>query len=303
MFIHFQRNLIFVVLLLFAHTIQGEPPIPYDNLSYPVLILGKDAASGFYLQDEFRFYLVTAKHVLFAKDMTLKTPSIRCISYSSDPNETQKIILTIDLEKSNKQQKVIYHDTQDVVLVNIANASPGKDSDFDLKFEAFVKKSGNTKASIVGASTGHLKIFDDVLVANDVFLFGYPRSLGIQQIPQFDYERPLLRKGIVAGKNENKHTIIIDCPSYPGNSGGPVVQVEQVSFTRREFKIIGIVKEFIPFTQKWYNIRYGTSYAEITNSGYTVVVSMDYVNELLANQKKLEKQGTGQKTQSEDSNN
>ena len=49
----------------------------------------------------------------------------------------------------------------------------------------------------------------DVLVANEVYLFGNPSSLGIQEIPQLDPFRPLLRKGIVAALNDKSHSFSI----------------------------------------------------------------------------------------------
>jgi hypothetical protein len=33
--------------------------------------------------------------------------------------------------------------------------------------------------------------------------------------------RPLLRKDVLAGQNLQKRSLVLDCPSFPGNSGGP----------------------------------------------------------------------------------
>ena len=94
----------------------------------------------------------------------------------------------------------------------------------------------------VGMDT--VKHFDEVLTGNDVFVFGYPTSLGLKsdptRPPQFDPSLPLLRKGIVAGKNPRLHTLILDSPIYFGNSGGPALEVEQDGLQRR-FRVIGVV--------------------------------------------------------------
>ena len=125
-----------------------------------------------------------------------------------------------------------------------------------------------------------VKKYDDVLVANELFLFGYPTSLGIQGSPQLDSQRPLLRRGIVAGLNPSGKSIIIDCPSYPGNSGGPVVEADRTAFNAT-FKVIGVVSQFVPFEEK--SISYPITYqnVNISNSGYTIVTPMDFVLELV----------------------
>jgi len=46
--------------------------------------------------------------------------------------------------------------------------------------------------------------FNDVLIANDAYIIGYPTSIGKKNYPQIDYKRPLVRKGVIAGKNPEK---------------------------------------------------------------------------------------------------
>jgi hypothetical protein len=115
-----------------------------------------------------------------------------------------------------------------------------------------------------------------------LILFGYPTSLGFPQKPQFDSHRPLLRKGIVAGKNLQTRSIILDCPAYQGNSGGPVIQIEMddKNFLMTHFNIIGVVSQFIPFTDIWLNIRERYSNMTMLNSGYSIATPMDVVLEI-----------------------
>ena len=109
-------------------------------------------------------------------------------------------------------------------------------------------------------------------------------TLGIKDIPQIDPLRPLLRFGIIAGTNPSNKTIILDCPAYPGNSGGPVVEVEQVNISTYDLRIIGVVSQFVPFAETWVNVTHKYQNLTISNSGYAIAVSMDPVLELINSQ-------------------
>jgi hypothetical protein len=137
-----------------------------------------------------------------------------------------------------------------------------------------------TASGILGVSLDSVKKYDEVLVANEVFLFGYPTSLGLKEIPQLDPLRPLLRSGIVAGQNPATKSLVIDCPAYPGNSGGPVVEVARETFSAK-FRVIGVVREFVPFEERWLNIPHGYVNRSLTNSGYAIATPMDFVLELV----------------------
>jgi len=81
-------------------------------------------------------------------------------------------------------------------------------------------------------------------------------------------------------------SIILDCPVYAGNSGGPVLQVEQVGLRAQglqiEFAVIGVVAEFVPVAEEWLNKTHGYSNFEIGNSGYSVATPMDFVLEIIS---------------------
>jgi RNA polymerase sigma factor (sigma-70 family) len=102
-------------------------------------------------------------------------------------------------------------------------------------------------------------------------VMAYPISIGIDP-NQIEYDLPLLRKGIVAGKNPKNRTIIIDCAAYQGNSGGPVFVREN-----DKFRIIGIVTEFVPFRELWENRMFHYYNMQMSNSGYAVVVPIDSI--------------------------
>ena len=128
--------------------------------------------------------------------------------------------------------------------------------------------------------TTSAKKFNQVLVGNDVLLFGYPVSLALERNPKIDFSRPLLRRGIVAGEDVPANSIILDCPSYQGDSGGPVIEVDVTGFERRLW-LIGVMNSFVPFKDVLKSERFGYENITVENSGYSVITPMDYVLELM----------------------
>jgi hypothetical protein len=136
-------------------------------------------------------------------------------------------------------------------------------------------------SGLLSVAMASIKKFDEVFTANDIYIMGYPPSIGIQQQPQIDYNAPLLRKGIVAGINQSNKTIVLDCLSFFGNSGGPVLQVIHENFTSIRFDVIGIVIQYVPFTETWVNTTISYSNFQVHNSGYSIAEPMDSVLELI----------------------
>jgi len=100
----------------------GERAMPEKNLAYPVLIMldnGK-AASGFYLRDTQKFYLVTAKHVLFKQsEQSLLVAKVTLISYPAKESVTGRLKLEVDLAALHKKGLVKIHKTHDVAVVQL----------------------------------------------------------------------------------------------------------------------------------------------------------------------------------------
>jgi hypothetical protein len=118
-----------------------------------------------------------------------------------------------------------------------------------------------------------------VHIGNDAIVFGYPVSLGLHDVKhpeqdQLDPLFPLIRKGAIAGKNYGRRLIVLDAPSYFGNSGGPAVEVDRAGFAYK-LNIIGVITDFVPFVDK------GQLSITYTNSGYSIAVPMDPVLELV----------------------
>jgi hypothetical protein len=257
--------------------------IPDDNLAYPVLIAFKSegtTGSGFYLNTDKATYLVTAKHVLFNPDThKLRGTVIELLSYSKDPSDPKRNLVVLDLSILERDGNVKVHPSEDVAVIKIGeilgdSASKAEGNPREMSPPPGVIFQEMATAGILGVAAESVQTFDHVLTGNEVILFGYPTSLGLKELPQLDPLRPLLRKGLVAGQNPQKRSIVLDCPSYPGNSGGLVLEIESDGFQRR-FRAIGVVREFVPF-----DIR--SPYSQfILNSGYSIATPMDFVLELI----------------------
>ena len=241
--------------------------IPDDNLAYPVLvIIGNTTGSGFYLNTEKATFLVTAKHVLFDPvTKQLNAPSATLISYSRDLADTTKNIIKLDLTVLQADKDLVSRPSVDVVVVKVFDAG-----DSTPKGRLITTRAGVTVASfaalgVLGVDSKAVKRFDQVLTGNDVMVFGYPTSLG------------LLRKGIVAGTNPATKFLVLDCPVYFGNSGGPVLELDRQSFGTK-LSIIGVVDQYVPFVQQAGSQTIAMQVQ--TNSGYSLAIPMDSVLEL-----------------------
>lgn len=256
--------------------------IPDDNLSYPVLITLSNGGtgSGFFLNTSDSSYLVTAKHVLFDMGSSrLLSEEATLMSQPKDPAEAGKNIVHLRLLALQTSGAVRVHPTRDIVIVKVAEIE-SNDQGKIAKFISGATVKQGTKSGILGAEFAALKKLSEVLVANEVFLFGYPTSLALKELNQIDSDQPLLRKGIVAGINKSQQSIILDCPVYPGNSGGPVVESDHEGFST-QFRIIGIVSQFVPLVETWVNTVHHYKNTNIANSGYSVVVPIDCALELI----------------------
>jgi S1-C subfamily serine protease len=261
--------------------------IPDDNLAYPVLITVKTASaassgSGFFLNTGKALYLVTAKHVLYnqrpTKDDQLWEAHI--LAYSKDiatNDATNKADLDLfSLEKSGNLKP---HPQQDVAVIKIASVEASQETSQQVRFKstpvAGVRFTEMAPSGVLGVDLKDVLKLSNVLIGNEVILFGYPTSLGLAERPQLDPYRPLLRRGMVAGINPSLKSIILDCPVYYGNSGGPVIEVDRYNVFQEHFSLLGVIVEFVPFVDQ------GKNFLSLSNSGYSVVVPMDFVLELV----------------------
>lgn len=252
--------------------------LPDNNLSYPVLVqIGDGIGSGFYFRTDQKLFLVTALHILYRvkeQSKPLRGNIITLTSYDRDLSITAPIEFEVDLPLAPIRK----NDSKDIVLVEIGDIQVENEIG-NIRFGGSVRPL-TPGGNFVVVPNSSLKRFDDVLVSNDVFILGYPSSLGFPEEQQIELKKPLLRKGIIAGKNTSNGTVILDCPIYFGNSGGMAIEVEEVSPTQKRFMVIGVVSQFIPFVERLKSIQLGYTNLSIENSGYSVVVPIDTILEL-----------------------
>lgn len=232
-----------------------------------------DFGSGFVIRDETDsgdfLYLVTAKHVLGKNDslgeFKLKD-SILHMSFRNDIYAEKINTLAINVESMLDNKLIRFANGKDIAIMLL-----GKLVDNDLKFPVAAQhnlKLATSQKGIVTIPSSFISNLKELRLGSDVFISGFPRTIGLVESPQYDYSKPLIRKGLISGIYNKKGTIILDIPAYGGNSGGPVYAVDTNS---RNFKLIGIMIQYIPYV----------SNSDYDNSNYAVAVSAEYIEPLL----------------------
>lgn len=186
-------------------------------------------------------------------------------------SEDDENIVTLQLSDLLEKGFVRYHPSADVAIIKLGGVKTSqKDpSHFTIDFAPGINTRGH---GLVAMPKEHTKMFKDVLVGNKIYLFGYPTSI-TEEDPALDIRTPLLRGGIVAGKNKALKNIILDSPVYYGNSGGLVLEVEQTALGVTNYRGIGLISQLVPFQPNG---------PKFQNSGYSVAVPMDFVFQLIA---------------------
>ncbi len=265
--------------------------LPKNNLNYPVKILiGNSSGSGFIIKHKTSIFLVSAKHVIYQPGQILGDHVLRdntmllichmfsesTISQQTPPLQTYEI----DLVKLSYNNNLKPHDTADIFTLKIGDITI--DGSTISYVEGVVVKRSIKNGKLINYDMAGSKKFTDVEITNDVYILGYPVSLSSSSLNQIDYDVPLARKGIVAGKNYKNRTIILDCPVYGGNSGGLVLEMNEVDAINTDIHLIGVVVQFVPFLDQWSSVRFpelfNTSYQ---NSGYSIVIPVDFIYDLI----------------------
>lgn len=193
-------------------------------------------------------------------------------SCPNDASEQAINELELNLEFFFKANNILCHDSFDITALRLGRTSAEEDES-RIVFDQGIRRTKGAKCGFVSVADNSFKLFNGALVGNPVFMFGYPTSLA-KTSPYLDIKKPLVRKGIIAGKNETLRTIILDCPVHPGDSGGLVIEEETLELARKQFLPIGIATNIIPFIKEPF----------LETSGYSVAVPMDALEELISSQ-------------------
>jgi hypothetical protein len=282
-----KRSFIIFLFVIFIFSSVNDASsirsIPNDKLGVPVKIALSDGTSGigFYLNDDPFTYLVTSKHLLYNKNSsTPKAKMAELTSYGKDQNDLSPNIIQLYLEDMFTTKNLRSHDTHDVAIGRIGKVEIQNDSEV-LKLYKWARSVNWANTGIVRVDRKNItKKFSEVLISNEIFVYGYPSSIGLKYIPQIDYNRPLLRKGIVAGVSPKTSTIIIDLGIYEGNIGCPVIEVNRNGYSS-DLKLIGLISQYIPYAEEWLNRQGSKSDVVLSNSGYAVAIPVDFILEIL----------------------
>jgi len=274
-----------LVTIVFSHAAFADSFL--DNaLSYPVQITStnrKDiAGSGFYLFHKTNLYFVTARHCLFAhnpenvSDFPLLTTNITLTSYPKGESEL-RYRYRVDLEKAFKNKYLKSRARDDVAVLQLGTG----DHKTGLLSHVAIYVDNGEPPSIFDAKTP-VKKFQEVPMGRDIYLFGFPSSLGVTEA--FDPGTPLLRKGSISGREKRDNRIILDCTAFKGDSGSPVVGIDNDGTT---VFLIGVLTQTIPFVQQWENREFDYKTRLLLNSGYSIAEPMDGVLDLMESIERL----------------
>ncbi len=254
----------------------------HDKLlaSSSLISTGSSSGSGFLLLWDKKLYLITARHLLFNEEnnFTLVSDEIEISCPLNSVTDLDLRRYKINMQKAKSK----YSKKSDVAVVLLGSVEKIKDKQtYSIRHLPYVDQLDKTVNNPVVIIEDKIKMIDDVYLSNDIFIFGFPTSLtAINGHQFFYYDKPLLRKGIVSYINKNDNTIILDCPVYPGNSGGPVFELT-VTEKEKVYNLIGVVSKYIPYKQEWRNLRDKITNVEYLNSGFSVATAMDEVILLL----------------------
>ena len=270
-------------ILLLSAVALPQGGLPENGADLPALItVGGRTGSCFMVSDTSReyCYIVSARHVFFkdtaAHDLRGSTAGISGYTHGS------KYDLSVDLEALFNDGLLKADTSHDIAVARIGRFIIDSSGPRLITERRYIQANKGSVGYPVRAGWSLLRGYDHAVVGNDVFIFGYPKSLGLGQSPLIEYDRPLIHKGIVAGKNPTKRTLVLDAAVYPGNSGGPVVEVERASGADG-FVVVGIVTDYVPFIDLWYDVTRDYTNTTVSTSSYSIVEPLDPVLDIIRN--------------------
>lgn len=281
------------ILLLVILSIEANSQGIFDRMmNSPMrLKIGNSVGSGVLYKDSSNIFLITARHVLFDEIKTklndkvissfqFKGDSLKMLCYGFNIKNTELMSseYSFSINELNKMKLVMPSYEQDIAVIHVAKLGKQKKDDFDeIKWLVNIPLSDSSSSMEIYA-TNHVFELRNIQPGSDIYIFGYPVSLGSQK--QFDVERPLLRRGIIAGKNLSNRSLILDCTIYQGNSGGPVMMAKPVHDATRYY-LVGIVTEWVPFIDTLESKSFGYKNIIAENSGLSIAISIDIALELI----------------------
>jgi hypothetical protein len=244
------------------------------------------SGSGVFVNDSQYVYLVTAKHMIYRIDNSghflniLIDDTVNLTAFSYDLNHSN--LIRLDLKGSASNNLIICDSVHDVIVIMVGKIEY-EGSKVMVSYTRYVKKYFSS--GINTQPINDIGQYNDVETGFDTFVYGYPKSIGLGQ-GEYDSTKPLLIKGVIAGKNEIKRTLILNAQVYHGNSGGPAYCFFPGLY---KFKLVGIVTQLIPVASQIYqggSLLPIDKVASINSSDFSVIVPIDQIFKIV-NQEKL----------------
>ena len=235
--------------------------------------------SGFFLHDTLTkyLYLATASHVLISNTPKPQVPdTIFITGYRENVDTDSTYRFKISIADCLKTGNLLFDVNNDIALIRFAKILD-MGTYASIQYHSFVTKL--TKETKIESWPTDLSVsIDEIIPGSDLFVIGFPQSLGLQG--NFDMNRPLMRKGIVAGKDLKMNRIIGDGAVYFGNSGGIAVALD---FRNNKFdlKLAGLVSQYIPFDESLFDKRGNQRSIDYRNSGYSVIIPSNSILALI----------------------
>lgn len=300
------KQTIFFCLSLTSINTFSQPKSTIDYLTaYSIQFLGKtDSGSsiegtGFYYTDSGLLFFITARHMIFDtyNDPIKKTfvfaykPNIKKAQLFSYNEKINKKYLEINIEKLYKDNLLFYYKDYDIVIIQLGAA------DLKTNYLKVDNRYVTHVDTICSLSKNHIYKYNDIDYGDDIAIVGYPNSIGMKSLMQYDYKKPLFKKGYIAGKYPELSTLIIDCEVYHGNSGGPVFKIKPLlsekdySKDSPEYGVVGIITQTIPYLAEGEIDSIGNKNKTFSyvSSTYSVAVSFDIVLEMIEQYKEIKK--------------
>jgi hypothetical protein len=235
--------------------------------------------SGFFLQDTVTgyLYIATAAHVLITNtDKPQITDSITVTGYRENVDLDSTYKFKISITDCLKSGNLLIDQKNDILIIRFAKLL-NMGTYQALQYPTFVTKL--TKETKIESWPIFMSIsIEEIIPGSDLFVIGFPQSLGLQG--NFDMNRPLMRKGIVAGKDLKLNRIIGDGAVYFGNSGGIAVAIH-LKDNKFETRLAGLVSQYIPFDESLFDRRGIQRSIDYRNSGYSVIIPSNSILELI----------------------
>lgn len=219
------------------------------------------SATGFLVNIDNVFHLVTAKHVIY-NSATDKTHDDNFAMFFNGKDGLIQARKLNDIKKRFKCDWIFHKDRNVDVAIIPSGYMPEKD---DVSFIS--------KTIFQGA--------DQIHETFEIFFLSYEPGIKIGK-----RIRPIFRTGGISSMNEDK-SFYIDAPAFPGNSGSPVFINPSLLYDKSVTtigggKFIGIIGEYLSYQDIAYSRQTGRPRVVFEeNKDLSRVWSVSYLNEII----------------------